>query len=378
MKKNIKQLVILNLFLFSSLFSMQLETDKNNLTLDNFPNDILVIICEFLIEDKEDSPDKVFVNLDYFRIAKKKFREISNLLFKNKANKKFATIESYNYLKFKQDRMLDLWDKKIISSLLDKSEPNKSDIDKKIDKAIELKAYFWSKKQAKEKDYQESLKYRLQQICNKPRESDDEIFSSRLQELLKLGTDPNSEISFLHNQFIGQNIERILFVVAKHREIRAVKLLLDYGADPNFILGTSSNKRTLLEYSVYENDMDLFELLLKNGPIKAYPNFIYFVNGQKRTALSQLLLSNYVVIRHIEFLKKLLENGADPRIEVTPLMTYTERSILYLYKNSYIYRYSQQRELSSRCLDKNNVPNILEILEEAVNRLDSVELPYFY
>ncbi len=320
-----------------------MESEQKVAKWQELPKEVLVLVCGFLIEDKKAKEDtiKVFVALDNFRLSSKSNYAIVGILIKNFASKKSESmtdqakkleeINSYNYLKFKQEYMIDLWDRKINNIvLIEVYKDNPDPILKKIRAALNLKAYFWSKRQIKNnEEYEKRLKGLLSERFSAydtfapPKGEKLTEFNVYLKKLLDLGVGANSEIHIdnHHTRYWGG----MIYLTVMARDVVTTKLLLDYGADPNLVSswGGSITKGTPLSFALTIKNVELCKLFLENGPLKADQNMeIIYEEDIYGVGIDRMVNKNHLAylfwlrksgeVSPVELIKLLLKNGAAP------------------------------------------------------------------
>ncbi len=120
---------------------------------------------------------------------------------------------------------------------------------------------------------------------------------SELESLLKAGADPNQGKEWKNNT----DEETLLYRAVCSHDSRAVKLLLDHGADPNTGTTYMDADDTCVARAVRDNELEILRLLIK---AKADLNFAIRCDRTPiRTAIS---------VDNLPALKMLIKGGADP------------------------------------------------------------------
>lgn len=124
-------------------------------------------------------------------------------------------------------------------------------------------------------------------------------------ELLKLlldNVDPNQVLTDS-----GGDERSILYIAIERNNNEAVKLLLDNGANSNYLYTSAENvKLSILSYAVYQEKNEAIKLLLDKG---ADPNHIITDNEDEISVLDIAVHRD-----NTEIVKLLLDHGADPNL----------------------------------------------------------------
>lgn len=130
---------------------------------------------------------------------------------------------------------------------------------------------------------------------------------SKLEELLSCGANPNEERDF------DGVIETPLFVACSKHQKAMAKLLLDFGADPNYL---SNAAGTPLYVAVCVKDIELSKLLIDNGAdvnlLGEYSLLPFLPKNLKSSPINVASARGY-----LEIVKLLLERGCNPNVYIS-------------------------------------------------------------
>jgi ankyrin repeat protein len=130
---------------------------------------------------------------------------------------------------------------------------------------------------------------------------------AKLEKLLSCGVNPNEARDF------DGVIETPLFVACAGHQKAMVKLLLKFGADPNYL---SSVAGTPLHVAVCVKDIELSKLLIDNGAdvnlLREYSLLPFLPKNLKSSPISVASKRGY-----LEIVKLLLERGCNPNIYIS-------------------------------------------------------------
>lgn len=147
--------------------------------------------------------------------------------------------------------------------------------------------------------------------------------------LLEAGADPNREYLLRFNDGSQEQCTVLRDVIWGSQDVEIAKLLIDYGADVNYIVKSNKQEEwSLLDMAVIKKDEQMVRFLLDKG---ADPN-----SGRKRCIKGYEHLETFFCVlseairnaKNINIIHMLLDYGADPNYQYKDYFTSRGRSFL--------------------------------------------------